>query len=61
MRLSIGARLMIPPHGENRKINTQSDENGAKCHADHAEAAEKELRERKRYQTGEQKANRHAQ
>ena len=61
MRLSIGARLMVPHHGENREINTQPDENGAKCHADHAEAAEKELPERKRYQAREQKANCHAQ
>ena len=56
MRLAIGPRLLIAPNGENRKIHSESYQNGAKSHADHAQSSEKKLARRKRYDTGEKKA-----
>src|SRR5581483_3702059 len=61
VRLSIGARLVIAPDRENRKVDSQPDQNRAETDADHAESPEKELPESQSNQAGEQKANSHAQ
>src|SRR4029453_9600295 len=61
MRFAIGAGLVIAPDGENRKIDAESDKNGAKTHADHAQSSEKKLAHGKRYETGQKKTKRHAQ
>src|SRR6185503_15693766 len=60
MPFAIAARLMIAPDGENREINAESDENGAKADTDHAQPSEEKLSGRKRYQAREKKAKRHA-
>ena len=60
MWLPIGARLVIASDGENCKINSEPDQNGAECHANHAESSEKKLSRGQRYEAGEKKANRHA-
>src|SRR4029453_567720 len=60
MQFAIRPCLVIPSDGENREINAESDENGAKAHADHAQPPEKKLARSKRYQTREKKTKRHA-
>src|SRR5262249_45210298 len=60
MRFAIGARLVIAPDGENRKIDSEPNENGAKADTDHAQPPEKKLAGSKPHETGEKKAKRHA-
>ena len=45
MRLSIRARLVISPDGENREVDSKADENRAKSDANHAESPEEKLPE----------------
>ena len=54
MRLTIGPCLLIASKDEDREINAEANQNGAKTHAHHAELSKNEQAKRKRNQTREQ-------
>src|SRR5207245_11143523 len=60
MRLSVGARLVITPDGENCEVDAEADENGAETDADHTEPSKQELPSCECNQTRQEKTKCHA-
>jgi hypothetical protein len=53
--------LLIASKAEDRKINTEANQNGAEANAHHAELSKNEKAKRKSHQTREQEGKSHAQ